>query len=117
MASPTSRSLAYLRGLLDPSYVGMVSPPRFPLVQVVEHWNQFARRRIDLFGIIDILAVNDHEVWAVQTTSASNVSARVAKITESPATPVLRKLGWSLYVHGWRKAKNGRWELREVDVS
>ena len=37
--SPTQRTLKYLR---DKGYTA----------QVVEHWNAFAKRRIDLFGVI-----------------------------------------------------------------
>jgi hypothetical protein len=54
---------------------------------------------------------------AVQTTSGSNVSARVAKIAEAEATPDMRAAGWKIVVHGWRKNAAGRWVLREVDCS
>lgn len=101
--SPTQRSLKNLR-------------ERYPLVQVVEKWIPQARKRIDLFGIIDIVCVSETEIAGIQTTSASNVAARVAKITESPALPILRKAGIRVLVHGWRKSK-GRWALREVDLS
>ena len=86
----------------------------YPLVQVVEHWNPFARRRIDLFGIIDVVAVGA-DIVAVQTTSAGNVSARVKKIAESDALPTLLKAGIRVIVHGWAKRK-GRWQLREVEL-
>lgn len=103
MSSPTQRSLAYLRD-------------HYPLVEVVEKWNPYARVRKDLFGIIDIVAVDDRNIIGVQATSASNVSKRVAKITDSPALPILRKAGIRVLVHGWGKRK-GRWRLREVDMS
>jgi hypothetical protein len=64
---------------------------------------------------IDVLAVGD-DIVAVQATSGGNVSKRVAKLTDSPALPVLRKAGIRVLVHGWRKLK-GRWTLREVDLS
>lgn len=102
--TPTQRSLAHLR---EAGY----------LAAVVERWNAHARIRQDLFGVIDILAVRDGETLAVQTTSGSNVAARVAKIGESDAVPHLRRAGWRILVHGWRKGANGRWALREVDVS
>lgn len=103
MTSPTQRTLQYLR---DAGY---------PLVQVVEKWNPYARVRQDLFGIIDVVAVGD-DIVGVQATSASNVSARIQKITDSPALPILRKAGIRVLVHGWRKSR-GKWVLREVDVS
>ncbi len=103
--SPTQRTLAHLRGL------------GYPLVQVVERWNPHARVRQDLFGIVDVLAVSNTEIVGVQATSGSNVASRVTKITDSAALPVLRKVGIRILVHGWRKAANGRWTLREVDLS
>ena len=104
MSSPTQRSLEHLR------------KAGYPLVQVVERWNAFARRRVDLFGIVDVLAVGE-DIVAVQTTSASNMAARISKIAESDALPVLRKAGIRVLVHGWRKNSKRRWVLREVDVS
>lgn len=101
--SPTQRTLEHLRAA------------GYPLVQVVEKWNPYARVRQDLFGIIDVVAVGD-DIVGVQATSASNVSARIEKITNSAALPILRKVGIRVLVHGWRKRK-GRWVLREVDVS
>lgn len=102
--SPTQRTLAEMR------------KRGYPLVQVTERWNAFARIRQDLFGIVDVLAVGE-DIVAVQTTSRSNMAARIAKIAESEATPHLRKAGIRILVHGWAKNRKGRWELREVDVS
>ena len=86
------------------------------VAQVTEHWNQFARIRQDLFGVIDVLALATDCVLGVQATSASNVSARVTKIAEHENTPHIRKAGIRLEVWGWRKVKN-KWECRVVDVS
>ncbi len=102
--TPTQRSLAHLK---DAGY----------RAAVVEKWNPHARIRQDLFGCIDILAVGNGETIAVQTTSGSNVAARVKKIAENEALPDIRAAGWKIFVHGWRKAANGRWTLRVVDVS
>ena len=104
MTSPTQRSLKHLRA-------------NGYRAAITEHWNQWARVRQDLFGIIDILAVKDGETVGVQTTSGSNVSARVQKIAESEVTPELRRAGWKIVVHGWRKDAKGKWVLREVDCS
>ena len=104
MSSPTQRTLAELRRR------------GYPLVQVVERWNPHAKIRQDMFGIIDVFAVGD-DIVAVQATSGSNVSKRVAKITESDALPHLRRANIRVLVHGWTKRANGRYELREVDLS
>ena len=103
MASPTQRTidLLRLRG--------------YPLVQVVEHWNPFARVRQDLFGVLDVLAVGQ-DIIGVQTTSGSNTAARVRKLEQSEALPVLKAAGVRVVVHGWCKLQ-GRWKLREVDLS
>ena len=103
MSSPTQLSLAHMRS-------------RGYLAAVTEHWNPFAKIRQDLFGILDLVCVNDKGTVGVQTTSYSNMASRVTKIAESEATPFLRKAGWVLEVHGWRKVKN-RWQVRVVDVS
>ena len=85
--------------------------------EVVERWIPGANIRRDLFGFIDILCLGDSgELVGVQSTSASNVAARLSKIAESPLVGRCRKAGIRLLVHGWRKVK-GRWEAREVDVS
>ena len=103
-ASPTQLTLRHLRA------DGWTA-------EVVEHWNPHARVRNDLFGFVDVLALRGDETLAVQTTSVSNVPARVRKIAESPLVGAVREAGWSIRVHGWKKV-SGRWTLaRDVDVS
>jgi hypothetical protein len=53
----------------------------------------------------------------VQSTSWSNTKSRINKMTESDALEHLRKAGWIILVHGWRKNKKGRYELKEIDIS
>ncbi len=104
-ASPTQRTLAHLR------------KAGYPLAQVVERWNPYARVRQDLFGIIDVLAVGPSGVLGVQCTSAAHVAERVAKLRSSSALPVLKKAGVTVRVHGWRKSRpSGRWVLRDETV-
>ena len=103
--SPTTLSLKALR---DAGYT----------VAIVEHWNSHTRIRQDLFGFIDILAIRPGETLAVQTTSRSNMAARVRKIAEHPNVAAVREAGWSIQVHGWAQKKpRARWECRTVDVS
>lgn len=105
-ASPTQRSLEYLR------------KSGCQLVAVVERWNMHAKIRQDLFGIIDVLAIGvDDAIIAVQSTSASNVASRITKMAESDSLPIILKAGIKVYVHGWKKGSNGRWQLREVELS
>ncbi len=102
--SPTQRTLAEMR-------------KRGFTCQVTEHWNPFAHIRQDLFGFIDVLCVGPDGVVGVQATSGPNVSSRVDKIANHENVDAVRKGGIRILVHGWTKRKNGRYELREVDVS
>ena len=110
MTSPTQRSLAWLR---DNGYT----------VAIVEHWNQYARIRQDLFGFGDLLAVHpaNRDILIVQTTSGGNVSARVTKILQEPRAAVWLAAGGTIQVHGWRKVgpagKRKLWALRRVPVT
>ncbi len=96
--SPTQKSLKKLR---DDGY----------LCAIVEHWNPFAKIRQDLFGFIDIVAIKDgvHGVFGIQTTSDSNISARMAKAKENPVLPLWLKCGNMFEVWGWgRRGARGK---------
>jgi hypothetical protein len=103
--SPTARTLAEMRAR------------GYELVDVVERWLPFALERKDLFGVGDVLATGTPGTAIVQCTSGSNVSARVRKIAESAALPILQRAGIKVLVQGWRKNSKGRYVLREVDLS
>lgn len=102
--TPTQRSLKHLR---NSGY----------RAAVVEKFNHITKRRADLFEIGDIVAIREGETVLVQTTSGSNVSARVKKIADCEAIADIRAAGWKVIVHGWRKSSRNRWVLREVDCS
>jgi hypothetical protein len=102
--SPTQLSLKLLR---DQGYT----------VAIVEHWNSFARIRQDLFGFIDILALKGKEVLAIQTTTATNMSARITKIGNSEYVGVVREAGWTIHVHGWHQDDKKKWHCKVKDVS
>jgi hypothetical protein len=99
--SPTKRSLKLMR---DQGY----------LCEVTERWNPFAKIRQDLYNFVDILCIKDGKTVAVQTTSYSNMSARIKKIKELDTYPIVRSAGWEIVVHGWKKDKSGKWMVREV---
>jgi hypothetical protein len=104
--TPTARSLAYLR-------------EQGWHAEVVEMTIRAPGRTFkrDLWGWCDILCVGpDGALLAVQTTSATNVAARVRKIGDSPLLPLVRAAGVAIHVHGWAK-RNSRWTLRIEDVS
>jgi hypothetical protein len=86
------------------------------LAETVERWVPGANIRKDLWGFVDILAIRDDEILAVQATSYSNVSARVNKITDHENLPAVRLANIQIQVWGWRKVDN-RWTARIVDIS
>jgi hypothetical protein len=101
MRSPTVRSLRLLR-------------QRGYLCRVVEFWNSFAKRRVDLWGA-DLLCVKPGEPpLLVQTTTVSNQSARIKKLTALPSTAFLLRCKWEIHVHGW--GKRGCTETKMVNV-
>lgn len=99
MSSPTQRSLKLLR---DQGYPA----------QVVEKWIAQARKRVDLFGVIDIVAIDGLPgVLGVQTTTASNIRARVKKASNIPEMVAWLEAGNRLHFHGWKKSRlTKRWE-------
>jgi hypothetical protein len=104
--SPTQRSLEKLRS------EGWTA-------QVVERWNQWAKVRQDLFGFIDILCLSPSKgILGVQTTSGSNVSARLAKIKAEPKAGIFLAAGGKIMIHGWAKqgprGSRKTWVCREI---
>lgn len=108
-ASPTARTLEWLR-------------KRGYLVQRVERWCPFSKRRIDLYGIIDVVGITATQrgVLGVQVTSSSHVADRLAKAKANAALPVWLAAGNRFVVHGWAKqgpaGKRKLWTLREVEL-
>lgn len=91
------------------------------LVAVVEKWNVHAKVRQNLFGFADLLAIKDGTTLAVQTTSGSNMSHRIHKITANVAATLwLRSPYRQIVVHGWRKCgargKRKIWQCKVVSV-
>lgn len=111
---PVSATQKSLKKLRDEGY----------LCEIVEKTIPKCFIKKDLFGFIDILAIRDDEVLAVQTTSGSHSSDRVNKIKEHPNYPKVKQLGWGIVVHGWRqlqeKCKNGNikkvWRCKEIEL-
>lgn len=81
----------------------------------VESYNAFTKRKHDLYGCIDLLAIGNGETLAVQVTSKSNMKARINKIADADAFPEMLRSKWRVIVHGWFKATNGRYQLKEFE--
>jgi hypothetical protein len=84
---------------------------------ITEHWNNWSKTRQDLFGFIDIIALKGKETLAVQTTTATNMSARVKKIADHENVGAVRDAGWGIHVHGWFQDDKKKWHCRIKDIS
>ncbi len=89
---------------------------------IVEVWKQWAKRRVDLFNIIDLLVL-DNGILGIQCTGADFKKHKI-KIMEEEKENTFAWLesGGRLEVHGWRKLKKKRggkatyWACRIADV-
>jgi len=104
--STTARTLARLRSK------GLTAA-------VVERWVPQARRRIDLFGCIDIIAISPEPltmIIGVQTTTVSNISSHIKKALAEPRLVEWLKAGGIFVLWGWAKyGKKGErkfWKAR-----
>ena len=100
-SSPTSRSLNFLRSL------GWAPA-------VVEKWVPRARRRVDLFGCLDLVVLRPGVagVLGLQVTSGpGNGRKRQAKIEAEDRARLWLECGNQVHVHCWIKRKAG-WCLR-----
>lgn len=106
--SPTQRTLALLR---KEGYTA----------QVVEKWIPQTKRRLDLFGGIDIVAVALGVTLGVQATSASNLSARVTKLCAEPKLRAWLEAGNKLEAWGWSKkgsrGKRKTWQVSKREIT
>lgn len=105
MVSPTARTLNHLREL---DYT----------CQVVERWNQFAHKKQDLFGFIDIVAIKKYEtgVLGIQCTTTSHQANRRQKILDSDISKIWLLSDNTLEVWGWKKVKN-RWQVVRTKIT
>lgn len=114
MATPTSRTLDYCRKEEMPC-------------GVVERFSPFSNTRHDLFGCIDLIALDSGPgVLGIQATSTPNVNARVEKAMKQPHLLLWLLRGNRFQVWGWKgyvvKNKDGstrkakQWRLRKVEV-
>ncbi len=109
--SPTQRTLAKLRS------------DGYSFVQVVEKWVPQARKRIDLFGFIDVVAIHPDEkgILGIQATSRGNISHRVRKIQELDSYYAWIANGNRAELWGWSKrpkkkgSKQMTWQVKVLN--
>lgn len=109
--SPTQRTLAELR-------------KRKMSAQVVERWNPHAKVRVDLFGVIDLLAIDSNtgnvlgraSILAIQACAGASHAARRDKILAEPRARQWVEAGGRLELWSWSlrgaAGKAKRWTLR-----
>lgn len=103
--SPTSRSIALLK---EEGYT----------IDIAESYNAFTKRRKDQYGFIDIVALHPKHkgVLGVQTTTGSNVQARVHKAKALDAYWLWLTCGNAVEFHGWRKLLKNKGGKQKVWV-
>jgi len=95
------------------SLVRLRKDPRFTHVEKVEQFIPFPApgHRLDLFGIIDVLAIGPGITLAVQCTTKSGTSGHKRKLFDAEATAAVLRAGWEMELHAWEKPKH-RWECK-----
>lgn len=87
------------------------------IVERVEYYNFFAKCKVDLLGIGDLLALNGKEILLVQVTSSDHLANRMKKAGESEKLKLWLKAGGKFVGYGWSKKgkRNERksWQVRE----
>ena len=102
MKSKTSLSVLSKKYLEGKGYV----------VEKVEHFNFFAKIRMDLLGVGDLLALDGKELLLVQVTSRAHLAERAEKAKNCEKLKLWLSAGGKFILHGWDKVKN-RWRLEE----
>lgn len=90
-------------------------------IEKTETHNYYGRNKNDLFGFADWVAVMDFklpELWFIQETSRSNISARKKKICNSEiACTILDNPSSRIFILGWDKCKEGMWRVKKVEIT
>ena len=107
--SPTQRTLKYYRDL-------------HWTCQVVEKWVPIAKKRIDLFGCIDIIAIQQGAgIIGIQATSGTNQSQRRTKAMAEPELRTWLEAGGRFWVVSWSKkgaaGKRKLWTIRQEEIT
>lgn len=89
--------------------------------QVVERWNQYARVRVDLFGVIDIVALTPDGILGIQACAGASHAARLKKSLDEPRLHTWIASGGLFAVWSWAKrgarGKRKTWTLRAEAIS
>lgn len=89
--------------------------------EITEHWNQYIRRRHDLFGFCDILCIDGSRIVAIQAMGA-DIGKHKQKMYENEFVIPWLKANNDLEMWAWRKLKKVRgkkatyWHCKKIDV-
>ena len=86
------------------------------LVETVEHFNYFTKRKSDMWGWADLFCLRGKERLAVQVTSRGHRADHIRKIEESESVSWVREAEIGIHLHLWWKADR-KWHLTVVDLS
>lgn len=91
------------------------------MTAVAEKFNTFAKVRQDMYKWIDIMAIHSEkrEIVGIQTTTASNLAARVAKAVAKREFKTWLLAGGVAEFHGWELKNNDKktkktWQCRRL---
>lgn len=86
-------------------------------VTVVERWLHRARRRVDAFGMFDLLAIRDGRIVGVQVCDHSTLKRHLDLIRErSRVARMWLQAGGEIEVWSWRKS-GGRWKSEVITIT
>ena len=91
------------------------------LYEITEHWNQYTRRRHDLWGFCDILCLDGKRTVAIQACG-SDYQEHVLKMKNNELVIPWLIAGNELQIWSWRKLKKVRgkkstyWACRKADI-
>lgn len=75
------------------------------VVTKVEQYNPYDKKRHDLFGFIDSLALNQTELLGVQACGMSDRLEHLRKIRDEPRAKLWVLSGHTICLQAWRKLK------------
>lgn len=81
-------------------------------VEKTENYNYFTKRRSDLLGVGDFLALNGEDLLLVQVTDHTSGDKHKKKIEKSDKLKLWISAGGSFVMHLWKK-RNNRWLIAE----
>ena len=89
-------------------------------VGIVEHWHSFAHRRMDLYGLADLVAVRgDRAGTTYVQCCGEDIQPHIEKMLANTVLPDILKAMNPVFLWAWRKrgerGKRKTWDLLEIE--